>query len=236
MYLTWGLFNRASTHDCSRTLACELQCSPWLRSLLLLNRPLYTTSSSVRPLTLKCTLCPLFVSLFMVLLFYVPLKNFSLLWKRHRYRWRAAKFGLWAGRDLYCATFAVTRDLSFSSLIRRTAPFSCLLQHTRGCGGPILTSRVYVLSELLTCTWCPLSVLCSPLICSSCCSPTTQWYSIVMKCQIHKCVSLKQRVVIPRTIRKRRNFIMTLIKDLKLQSYSLFYWTTYDCDHILNWL
>jgi hypothetical protein len=78
--------------------------------------------------------------------FYVPLKNFSLIWRRHHCRWRAAKFrpmlgaeGLWAGRDLYRATPAVTQDLGFSGLIRRTAPFSRLLRHTRGCGGSILT-------------------------------------------------------------------------------------------------
>jgi hypothetical protein len=47
--------------------------------------------------------------------------------------------GLWAGRDLYRATPAVTRDLGFSGLIRRTAPFSRLLRHAWGCGGPILT-------------------------------------------------------------------------------------------------
>jgi hypothetical protein len=74
--------------------------------------------------------------------FYVPLKN----WRRHQCRWRAEKFrptlgtqGLWAGRDLYRATPAVTQDLVFFSLIRRTAPFSHLLWHTRGCGGSILT-------------------------------------------------------------------------------------------------
>jgi hypothetical protein len=78
--------------------------------------------------------------------FYVPLKNISLIWRRHHCRWRAAKFrpmlgarGLWAGRDLYRATPTVTRDLGFSGLIRRTAPFSRLLRHTRGCGGSILT-------------------------------------------------------------------------------------------------
>jgi hypothetical protein len=78
--------------------------------------------------------------------FYVPLKNISLIWRRHHCRRRASKFrpmlgaqGLWAGRDLYCATPAVTRDLGFSGLIRRTAPFSRLLRHTRGCGGSILT-------------------------------------------------------------------------------------------------
>jgi hypothetical protein len=64
----------------------------------------------------------------------------------HHCRWRAAKFrpilgirGLWAGRDFYRATSAVKRGLGFSGLIRRTAPFSHLLRHTWGCGGPSLT-------------------------------------------------------------------------------------------------
>jgi hypothetical protein len=35
--------------------------------------------------------------------------------------------------------FIVTRNLGFSGLIWRTAPFSYLLRHTRGCGGSILT-------------------------------------------------------------------------------------------------
>ena len=47
--------------------------------------------------------------------------------------------GLKAGRDLYRATPAVTRDLGFSGLIRRTAPFSRLLRPTRGCEGSIPT-------------------------------------------------------------------------------------------------
>jgi hypothetical protein len=74
------------------------------------------------------------------------IKNISLIWRHHHCRWRATKFwpmlgahGLWAGRDLYRATPAATRDLGFSGLIRRTAPFSHLLRHTRGCGGSILT-------------------------------------------------------------------------------------------------
>jgi hypothetical protein len=74
-----------------------------------------------------------------------PAQEYYITWRRHHCRWRAAKFrpmlgaqGLWAGRDLYRATPAVTRGLSFSGLIRRTAPFSRLLQHTRGCGGSIL--------------------------------------------------------------------------------------------------
>jgi hypothetical protein len=82
------------------------------------------------------------------LMLYVPLKNFSLIWRRHHCRWRPAKFtgrpmfgaqGLWAGRDLYRATPAVTHDLGFSGLIRRTVPFSRLLRHTKGCGESILT-------------------------------------------------------------------------------------------------
>jgi hypothetical protein len=88
---------------------------------------------------------------------YVPLKNFSLLWRRHHYRWRAAKFrpmlsaqGIWAGMDLYRATPAVTQDLGFSGLIRRTAPFRRLLRHTRGCGGSIPT-WILTGSLLVTC-------------------------------------------------------------------------------------
>jgi hypothetical protein len=67
-------------------------------------------------------------------------------WRRHHYRWRAAKFkpmlgaqGLWAERDLYRITSAVTQGLGFSSLLRRIAPFSRLLRHPRECGGSILT-------------------------------------------------------------------------------------------------
>jgi hypothetical protein len=77
--------------------------------------------------------------------FYVTLKNFSLIWRHHHCQWWAAKFrpmlgvrGLWAGRDLYRATPAVTQDLGFSGLIQRTAPFSRHLRHTRGYGGSIL--------------------------------------------------------------------------------------------------
>jgi hypothetical protein len=79
------------------------------------------------------------------LLLNVPLKNFSLTCRHHHCRWKTAKFRpmlsthiLWARRDLYHATPPVTQGLSFSSLIRRTAPFSHLLRHTRGCGRSIL--------------------------------------------------------------------------------------------------
>jgi hypothetical protein len=70
--------------------------------------------------------------------FYVPLKNFSLIWRRHHCRWRAAKFrpmlgaqSLWAGRDLYRATPTATRDFGFSGLIRKTAPLIQLPLTTR---------------------------------------------------------------------------------------------------------
>jgi hypothetical protein len=88
---------------------------------------------------------PSFDWLLNYLWFYIPLKNFSLIWRRHHCLWRATKFrpmlgaqGLWAGRDLYRATSAVTWDLRFPGLIWRTAPFSRLLRNTRGCGGTIL--------------------------------------------------------------------------------------------------
>jgi hypothetical protein len=102
------------------------------------------------------------------LLFYVPLKNFSLMWRRHHYRWRAAKFmpmlgaqGLWPGKDLYRATPAETRGLSFSGLIWRTAPFSRLLRHTRGCRGPILTR---ILTSVMRSIYLRLSRICDSLI------------------------------------------------------------------------
>jgi hypothetical protein len=87
-------------------------------------------------------------------LFYALLQNISFIWRRHHYRWRAAKFrpmlgaqGLWALRDLYRATPAVTQGLSFSGLIRGTVPLSRLWRQTRGCGKSIL---MYVFFYLLT--------------------------------------------------------------------------------------
>jgi hypothetical protein len=84
-------------------------------------------------------------------------KNFSLIWRRHHCRWGAANFrpmlgaqGLWAGRDLYRATPAVTGGLNFSALIRRTAPFSCLLRQARECWGPILT-WILTITTMQTC-------------------------------------------------------------------------------------
>jgi hypothetical protein len=50
--------------------------------------------------------------------------------------------------DLYRATPAVTQDLGFSCLIRRTAPFSRLLRHTTGCRGSIIT-RIFTITILV---------------------------------------------------------------------------------------
>jgi hypothetical protein len=85
---------------------------------------------------------PYFYLMVGYLLFYVPLKNISLIWRRLRtakFRLMLGAQGPWAGRDPYRATPAATRYLGFSGLIRRTAPFSRLLRHAWGCGGPILT-------------------------------------------------------------------------------------------------
>jgi hypothetical protein len=69
--------------------------------------------------------------------FYVPYQldkhesPCTLIWRRHHFRWRAANIwpmlgsqDLWAGRDLYRATPAVTWGLGFSGLIRRITPFT----------------------------------------------------------------------------------------------------------------
>jgi hypothetical protein len=85
------------------------------------------------------------------LLFCVTLQNLSFNWRRYHYLWKAAKFkptlgaqDLWAGRDLYRVTPAVTRGLDFFGLIQKTAPFSHLLRHARCCWGLLLT-------RILTC-------------------------------------------------------------------------------------
>jgi hypothetical protein len=70
--------------------------------------------------------------------FFIYMETSPLPVKGCKFRPMLGAQGLWAGRDLYHAP-AVTRDLGFSGLIRRTVPFSRLLRHTRGCGGSILT-------------------------------------------------------------------------------------------------
>ena len=76
--------------------------------------------------------------------------------KGWKYRPVLDTLGLWAVRDLYRATPAVTRGLGFFGLVLMTAPFSRLLRHARGCWGPILTRIPTGLFTWLLCrvqTW-----------------------------------------------------------------------------------
>jgi hypothetical protein len=118
------------------------------RNVCLFLFPLLTTNSPSTEFSLICRNYSLKLIDWLVdyFLFYIPVTNFSLTWRLHHCRWRAAKFrpmvsahGLSARRYLYRATSAVTWGLGFSGLIRRTAQLSCLLRHTRGYGGSILT-------------------------------------------------------------------------------------------------
>jgi hypothetical protein len=85
------------------------------------------------------------------LLFNVLLKNISLIWKHHHYQWTIAKFRPMApeqGGISYRATPTATCDLGFPGLIRRIAPLSRLLRHTRECGGFILTWILWMHSKI----------------------------------------------------------------------------------------
>jgi hypothetical protein len=116
--------------------------------------------------------------------FYIPLKNFSLMEtsplsvKGAKFRPMLGAQGLWAGRDLYCATPAVTRDLGFSALIRRTAPFSRLLRHTRGCGGSILSRNLTGESTNYYTRW-PYIMAYNPDI-------RKEWLTIYIQCRVIK--------------------------------------------------
>jgi hypothetical protein len=85
-------------------------------------------------------------TMFAELLFQVRLKNGSFICERFPYGWRTAKYkhmlcsqGLWAEMNLYHTTPALTRNLRFSSLPWKTAPFSRLIRYARGCSRYILT-------------------------------------------------------------------------------------------------
>jgi hypothetical protein len=88
--------------------------------------------------------------------FYVPLKNFSLIWRRHHCRWRAANFGLCSALRAFeqVGIFIMSHLLwhgtsVFSSLIRRTTPFS--RQHTRGVEGDVNEGVLFVYSVCVKC-------------------------------------------------------------------------------------
>ena len=44
----------------------------------------------------RCSMKDMFVFVFVYLEFIVPLENFSLMWRLHHYRWRAANFDRWS--------------------------------------------------------------------------------------------------------------------------------------------
>jgi hypothetical protein len=97
---------------------------------------------------LHIVVCPLIgENLVGCLLFYIPLNNISLIWRRHHCRWRAAKLrsmlgaqSLGAGRGLH-----MPHLLRYGALVSHLKdlppPFIRLIhvRHTRGCGESILT-------------------------------------------------------------------------------------------------
>jgi hypothetical protein len=94
----------------------------WWKSMLLLRRISGASSAPTPAIGTKSS-----IWLIDYFLFYVPLKNFSLIWRRHHCRWRKAKFRpmlLWAGRDLYFVTPTVTRDLGFIPVSSEGLPHS----------------------------------------------------------------------------------------------------------------
>jgi hypothetical protein len=96
----------------------------------------------------------------MNLLFYVPLKNFSLIWRRHYYQWRAQNLrpmlgaqGLWAGRDLYIMPHLLWHRASVFLVSSEGPPHSVVSYDTLGgCRGSILT-RILMGKNFLTCSW-----------------------------------------------------------------------------------
>jgi hypothetical protein len=73
--------------------------------------------------------------------YFTYMETSLLLMKGWKFRPMLGAQGLWAGRDRYHATPAVTLGLGFFGLIRRTAPFNRLLRHTKWCGESILSSN-----------------------------------------------------------------------------------------------
>jgi hypothetical protein len=117
---------------------CKLQCyffPLWIFEDDLLFLPLLNAciSQTGRPLTLRKLFqncCPTVIGyhqdLFVCLLIAAQ-AFFQLSGSCHHYWWQGCKFwpmlgaqGLWAGRDLYCATPTATRDLGLYGLIRKT--------------------------------------------------------------------------------------------------------------------
>jgi hypothetical protein len=101
----------------------ELWCGKFRMCHLKIDRASYKCNEKG---LIRYDLCEL-LSIIDYLLFYVPFKNVSLIWRHHCCQWRLQNLGLclalWAGRDLYHATPAETHNLGFSSLIQMSAPY-----------------------------------------------------------------------------------------------------------------
>jgi hypothetical protein len=91
------------------------------------------------------TLCMYLNFVFVYLLFYVPLKNCSLIWRRHHYHWKAAEFrptlgvqGHWAG-GIFIVPLLLWHGTSVFPVSSEGPPHSVDSYDTWGCGGPVLT-------------------------------------------------------------------------------------------------
>jgi hypothetical protein len=88
------------------------------------------------------------------LLFYVPLKNISLIWRSHHNRWRAAKFRLMLGAHPRDRPFQspLTTHKGMQRIYSNPDPhgssISGPLRHTMWCGGPIVTRWLYKLASI----------------------------------------------------------------------------------------
>ena len=78
---------------------------------------------------LSCHACNkgpwVFLFCFFFVLFYIPIENFSLTWRKAaKCRLMPGAYDLCAQRDLYRATPAVTRGRGFCSLTHRQSPIA----------------------------------------------------------------------------------------------------------------
>jgi hypothetical protein len=81
--------------------------------------------------------------------FFTEMQTTPMPMKGCKFRPMLGTQGLWAGRDLHHATLTVTRNLCFSGLNWRTAPFSRLLWHAWWGRGQILSRIPTGLNEIV---------------------------------------------------------------------------------------
>jgi hypothetical protein len=88
---------------------------------------------------------------------YVPLKNISLIWRRHHCRWRAAEFrpmlsskGPWAGRNLYSLTCHTYCDTGLRFFRPNQSPLTIRIAMRRTYSNPDQVSLQYIRNMLET--------------------------------------------------------------------------------------